>query len=307
MRDFGELMVLGAVWGASFLFMRWSAPEFGTLSLAWLRVSGGALFLLPILLWRQGRAPLAQMQALWRPMLVIGLVNSAAPFALFAYALQHLPAGAASILNATVPMWTALVAWVWIAQTPTALRVLGLLLGFVGVVLLVQARGAGAQAGELHLLGALACLLATLNYAVAAIGTQRWLGGLSPLAVATGSQLSAAAWLLLPGLLAWPAQWPGARSWLALLGLAVLCTGLAYLLYFRLFARVGASKAVTVTFLIPLFAIVWGALFLGERLSASMLGGGLLVLAGTALSLGLVKGWPRRPTLPAPPAPPAAR
>lgn len=291
MRDFLELLVLGAVWGASFLFMRWSAPEFGTLTLAWLRVSGGALFLLPILLWRQGRAPLLQMGRVWKPMLFIGLVNSAAPFALFAYALQQLPAGLASILNATVPMWTALVAWVWIAQTPTALRLTGLLLGFVGVVLLVTARDAGAASGALHLSGVLACLLATLNYAVAAIATQKWLARLSPLAVATGSQLAAAAWLLLPGVLAWPAALPGARSWAALVGLAVLCTGLAYLLYFRLFARVGPSKAVTVTFLIPGFAILWGALFLGERLSLGMLGGGALVLAGTALSLGLL---PRR-------------
>lgn len=291
MRDLLELLVLGAVWGASFLFMRWSAPEFGTLALAWLRVSGGALFLLPILLWRQGATPLRQMGRVWKPMLFIGLVNSAAPFALFAYALQHLPAGPASILNATVPMWTALVAWLWIGQAPTALRLMGLLLGFTGVVLLVSARGAALGGGELHLAGVLACLLATLNYAVAAIGTQRWLGSLSPLAVATGSQLAAASWLLLPGLLAWPQALPGGRAWLALAGLAVLCTGLAYLLYFRLFARVGPSKAVTVTFLIPLFAIVWGALFLGERLSLGMLGGGVLVLTGTALALGLL---PRR-------------
>lgn len=291
MRDLLELLVLGAVWGASFLFMRWSAPEFGTLALAWLRVSGGALFLLPILLWRQGAAPLCQMGRVWKPMLFIGLVNSAAPFALFAYALQHMPAGPASILNATVPMWTALVAWLWIGQAPTALRLMGLLLGFTGVVLLVSARGAALGGGELHLAGVLACLLATLNYAVAAIGTQRWLGSLSPLAVATGSQLAAASWLLLPGLLAWPQALPGGRAWLALAGLAVLCTGLAYLLYFRLFARVGPSKAVTVTFLIPLFAIVWGALFLGERLSLGMLGGGVLVLTGTALALGLL---PRR-------------
>jgi drug/metabolite transporter (DMT)-like permease len=291
MRDLLELLVLGAVWGASFLFMRWSAPEFGTLTLAWLRVSGGALFLLPILLWRQGRAPLAQMGPLWKPMAFIGLVNSAAPFALFAYALQHLPAGLASILNATVPMWTALVAWVWLAQAPGALRLMGLLMGFLGVVLLVTARGAGVATAEVQLAGVLACLLATLNYAVAAVATRQWLSGLSPLAVATGSQLSAAAWLLVPGLLSWPAVMPGTRSWAALLGLAVLCTGVAYMLYFRLFARVGPTKAVTVTFLIPLFAILWGALFLGEQLSLGMLGGGALVLAGTALSLGLL---PRR-------------
>jgi drug/metabolite transporter (DMT)-like permease len=287
--DLLELLLLGAVWGSSFLFMRWSAPEFGTLTLAWLRVTGGALFLLPILLWRQGREPLAQMRQCGWPLAVIGLLNSAAPFALFAYALQHLPAGIASILNATVPMWTALVAWAWIAQSPTAFRLMGLLLGVAGVTLLITAKGA-VPSGEVHLLGALACLLATLNYAFAAIGTKKWLGALSPLAVATGSQLAAAAWLLVPGLLALPAAMPGARSWAALAALAVLCTGVAYILYFRLFARVGPTKAVTVTFLIPLFAVLWGALFLGEPLTLGMLGGGALVLAGTALSLGL---WPK--------------
>jgi drug/metabolite transporter (DMT)-like permease len=168
---------------------------------------------------------------------------------------------------------------------------MGLLMGFLGVVLLVTARGAGVATAEVQLAGVLACLLATLNYAVAAVATRQWLSGLSPLAVATGSQLSAAAWLLVPGLLSWPAVMPGTRSWAALLGLAVLCTGVAYMLYFRLFARVGPTKAVTVTFLIPLFAILWGALFLGEQLSLGMLGGGALVLAGTALSLGLL---PRR-------------
>ncbi len=286
--DLAELLLLGAVWGASFLFMRWGAPEFGALTLAWLRVLGASLLLLPLLMLRQGKQPLSDMGQHWKPLLVFGLLNSALPFALFAFAALHLPAGLSSILNATVPMWSALVAWAWLSQAPTATRLLGLGIGFGGVVLLIWAKT--GLAGDARLWAVLACLLATLNYAVAAIGTKRWLGSLSPLTVATGSQVSAMLWLTLPGLLAWPATTPGARSWMSLGLLALLCTALAYILYFRLMSRVGAQNAVTVTFLIPLFAVLWGALFLGEALTLPMLGGGAMVLAGTALALGL---WPR--------------
>ncbi len=286
--DLAELLLLGAVWGASFLFMRWGAPDFGALSLAWLRVLGASLLLLPLLLVRQGWQPMHVMARHWKGLLAFGLLNSALPFALFAYAALHLPAGLSSILNATVPMWSALVAWVWLSQAPSNTRLVGLLVGFGGVVLLIWAKT--GLTGDARLWAVLACLLATLNYAVAAIATRRWLGDLPPLAVATGSQISAALWLTLPGLLTWPAVMPGARSWISLGLLALLCTALAYILYFRLLSRVGAQNAVTVTFLIPLFAVLWGAIFLGEALTLPMLGGGLLVMGGTALALGL---WPR--------------
>lgn len=287
--DLAELLALAAIWGASFLFMRWGAPEFGALSLAWLRVLLASLALLPLLVWRQGGGSLDLMRQHWRPLLLMSFANSALPFALFAYAALHLPAGLSSILNATVPMWGALVAWVWLGQAPTAWRLLGLAVGFGGVVLLVWAKT--GLSGDARFWAVLACLLATLNYAVAAMATKRWLGDLPPLAVATGSQLGAAAWLLLPGWWAWPAVMPGPNAWGSLLALALVCTGVAYILYFRLMTRVGPTNAITVTFLIPVFAVIWGALFLGEPLTLPMLGGGLLVLAGTAMALGL---WPRR-------------
>ncbi len=287
--DLTELLALAAIWGASFLFMRWGAPEFGALSLAWLRVGLASLALLPLLAWHQGRPSLALLRQHWRALLGLSLVTSALPFALFAYAALHLPAGLSSILNATVPMWSALVAWWWLQQAPTAWRSLGLVLGFAGVVLLVWTKtGLG---GDARFWAVLACLLATLNYAVSAVGTKRWLDGVPPLVVATGSQLGATVWLTLPGLWAWPATLPGTQAWASLAALALLCTGVAYILYFRLIARVGPTNAVTVTFLIPVFAILWGALFLAEALTWPMLGGGLLVLGGTALALGL---WPRR-------------
>jgi drug/metabolite transporter (DMT)-like permease len=286
--DLAELLALAAIWGASFLFMRWGAPEFGALSLAWLRVGLASAALLPLLAWHQGRPSLQLLRQHWRALLALSLVTSALPFALFAYAALHIPAGVSSILNATVPMWSALVAWWWLRQAPTAWRSLGLALGFGGVVLLVWTKtGLGSDA---RFWAVLACLLATLNYAVSAVGTKRWLEGVPPLVVATGSQLGATLWLTLPGLWAWPATLPGGSAWASLLALALLCTGVAYILYFRLIARVGPTNAVTVTFLIPVFAVLWGAMFLAEALTWAMLGGGLLVLGGTALALGL---WPK--------------
>jgi drug/metabolite transporter (DMT)-like permease len=287
--DIAELLALAAIWGASFLFMRWGAPEFGALTLAFLRVGLAALALLPLLAWHQGRPSLALLHTHWRALLGLSLITSALPFALFAYAALHLPAGLSSILNATVPMWSALVAWVWLAQAPTRWRSAGLLIGFGGVVLLVWAKT--GLTGDARFWAVLACLLATLNYAVSAVATRRWLGDAPPLVVATGSQIGASVWLLLPGLWAWPAAAPSAAAWGSLAALALLCTGVAYILYFRLLARVGPTNAVTVTFLIPLFAVIWGALFLQETLTLPILGGGVLVLLGTALALGL---WPRK-------------
>lgn len=286
--DIAELLLLAAVWGASFLFMRIASPEFGPLALALLRVGGAALFLLPLLWLRQGRQPLLGPRPL--AMLAVAFMNSALPFALYAYAALHLPAGLSSILNATVPMWGALVAWVWMGEQLDRYRALGLLLGFAGVAWLVQAKtGLNLNAS---LWAVLACLLATLNYAIGAVATKRWLGGaVTPLGVAAGSQFASMLWLLPFGVWAWPAALPSATAWANLAGLALLCTGVAYILYFRLMARVGPTKAVTVTFLIPVFAVLWGALFLGEALTLPMAGGGALILAGTALALGL---WPRR-------------
>jgi drug/metabolite transporter (DMT)-like permease len=142
-------------------------------------------------------------------------------------------------------------------------------------------------AGDAKLWAVLGCLLATLNYAVAAFGTKRWVGDLSPLTVAAGSQVGAALLLVIPGLLAWPATLPGSRAWLSVGLLALLCTALAYILYFRLMNRVGPQNAVLVTFLIPVFAVLWGAVFLAEALTLPMLAGGVLVLTGTAMALGL--------------------
>jgi len=286
--DLAELLLLAAIWGSSFLFMRLGVPEFGPIPLAAVRVGVASLLLLPLL---AVRGQFGGLRAHWRGLLVVGALNSAAPFVLFSFAALSITAGLSSIVNATTPLWTALIAFAWLGQRLTPLRVLGLLIGFAGVAFLAWDK-ASFKPGADHagLLALLACAAATLCYGIAANATRRMLHGVPPLTVAAGSQFAAA--LLLAPLAAglWPAAAPGALAWGSALALALLCTALAYLMYFRLMSRVGPTNAVSVTFLIPLFAILWGALFLRETVTAPMLAGGAIVAVGIALALGLVGG-----------------
>jgi drug/metabolite transporter (DMT)-like permease len=288
-----EFVILAALWGASFLFMRLGAAEFGPAPTAGLRVGLAALCMLPLFL----KAPVwAHFRARWRPILIVGVLNSGLPFLLFSFAVLHIPTGISAILNATVPLTGALVAWLWLKDRPGGSRVLGLVIGFVGVTLLVlgksgvNAQGAPSAGGSnMSLIAMGACLLATLSYGIAASFTKRYLSGVNPLASAAGSQIGATLALALPMLLWWPAQPPSSGAWTAVAALAVLCTAIAYVLYFHLIERAGPAKALTVTFMIPVFALIYGALFLGETISAWMLGCGVVIVAGTALSTGLVR------------------
>ena len=289
--DIGELVLLAALWGASFLFMRLGAHEFGPIVLAAVRVGLASVMLIPLL---ASRGQLSDLRRHWKGLLIVGALNSAIPFALFSFAALSITAGLSSIVNATTPLWTAVVAFIWLRQGLTPLRVLGLVIGFAGVAFLAWDK-ASFKPGADHsgLLAVLACAAATFCYGVAANATKRYLAGVSPLAVATGSQFAAALLLALPAAWLWPAAMPGGVAWGAAFGLAALCTALAYILYFRLMSRVGPTNAVSVTFLIPLFAILWGALFLQEAITAQMVAGGAIVLVGIALALGLVGAKPR--------------
>jgi len=282
-----DLVLLGALWGASFLFMRVGAAEFGALPTAAVRVAIAALFLLPIAVWR-GHGPTLVRQ--WRPIFGIGIFNSGVPFALFCFALLTITAGLGAVLNATAPMFGALVAWAWFSERPRGWRVPGLLIGFAGVAMLAgDAVGfRSGTAGHAALWAVLACLAACLSYGIAASATRRWLVGVPPLAAAAGSQIGATAVLALPAVWTWPAQWPSLRAWWALLVLGVFCTGLAYVLYFRLIDAAGPARALTVTFLVPVFAVFYGVVFLDERVTAWMLLCAAVIVCGVALSTGLL-------------------
>lgn len=282
-----DFVLLAVIWGASFLFMRTATQEFGVFATAGLRTLIGAAFLLPLLLWRGHATALRQYGV---RTLLIGVTNSAIPFACFSYALLSISTGLSAILNATVPLFGALVAWAWLGDRPTRLRMLGLAIGFAGVTALAwnkasfQPDAAGQSSGW----AVLACLLATLCYGISASLAKRFLGGVPALVSSAGSQIGATAALAPLMLWHWPATVPGLQAWGAIAGLGLLCTGLAYVLYFRLIERAGPARALSVTFAIPVFAVAYGVLLLGETVTLWMLGCAGVIVLGTALSSGLL-------------------
>lgn len=296
-----EFLLLAALWGASFLFTRLGAAEFGALPTAGMRVALASLFLLPVFLVK---GVWADFRARAKPILFVGLLNSGIPFALFAYAVLHITTGLSSILNATVPLSGALVAWLWLKDRPGGSRMLGLAIGFAGVTLLVIGKSgfsamgvaSGSSTGS-TLLAMGACLLATLCYGIAASFTKRYLTGAHPLATATGSQIGASLGLAIPTFVLWPSQPVSATAWGAVAAVALLCTAIAYIIFFHIIEKAGPSRALTVTFLVPVFALVYGSVFLGEVITPWMIGCGVVIICGTALSTGLMRvRWLERQT-----------
>ena len=286
-RDLLDLTLLAALWGGSFLFMRYAVPDFGVVPLIWLRVALASVCLLPLLLLKRQFGALRQQAG---ALTVMSLFNSGLPFLLIAWATLSITAGLASIMNAMTPVFTALIGALWLGDRLDGRRSLGLLLGLAGVALLAADKADFRPGGSGWAI--VAMLLATACYGFAANHTRRYLQGVPALVNATGTQLVSALVLLPPALWSWPERMPGLGPWLAALVLGVACSALAYLLFFRLIARVGASRAVTVTFLVPVFGTLWDALFLGEPVTASMLAGGAVVLLGTGLATGVIGGRP---------------
>lgn len=295
--DILQLLVLAAIWGGSFLFIRIGVTDFGVAPLVAVRVGVGALFLLVTLFARRpARSVVATFRSHARALLVVGILNSAAPFCLFSWAEYTLSAGVTSVLNATTPLWGALVAYLWLKDRLGGLRIVGLAIGFVGVIGLVWDQVAapppGGATAATTALAAGAGLAAALLYGIAASYTKRHLTGVEPLSVAAGT-MTAAALVLLPfAIFTWPTTSVSARSWGAVIALGIVCTGVAYLMYFRLIASIGPARTITVTFVIPVFGILWGALFLGESVSAGMIEACVAILAGTVLATGFIARLP---------------
>ncbi len=283
-----QFVLLAAIWGSSFLFMRLGALEFGALPTAGLRVAIASLFLLPILLWR-GLGP--QLAQHWKKVFFVGLLNSAIPFACFSFALLSISTGLSAILNATVPLFGALVAWAWLKDRPHGWRIAGLAIGFAGVAMLAwdKASFKPDASGVASGWAVLAVLLACLCYGISASYTKRYLSGLSSLVTATGSQVGASLGLALPTVYLWPLRTPAAPAWLAMATLGVLCTGVAYILYFWLIENIGPARALTVTFVLPVFAVIYGVIFLAETVSLWMLLCAAIIVCGTALAANLIK------------------
>jgi drug/metabolite transporter (DMT)-like permease len=274
--DAFELGLLGAIWGASFLFQRVSAPQFGALPLGELRLVLGAAVLLPFL-WRDRAAfPLS----LWPRIALVGAINSAIPFALFAWAAQRAPAGVIAISNSMAVLFTALVAFMFFGERIALRQGVALVAGFAGVVVLAGAKTAGMSLGWAVAAGTSAAFL----YGIGVNLIRHWLAGLPPVALAAGT-LSCAAILLAPfAVAAWPAGPKTTAAWGSAVALGVICSGLAYAMYYRLIQRIGGARAVTVTYLVPLFAVVWAWWLLGERPTLPMILAGALILGSVALS-----------------------
>lgn len=278
---------VAAIWGGSFLFMRIAAAEFGPFATAALRMGIGAMVMLPLLWWR-GLLP--QMWANWWPIFWTSLINAGIPFACYSFAVLHITTGLSAILNATVPMFAALVAWVWLGHRLTTWRTLGIVIGFVGVVML-----AGEQAalkGDslwLSIVAIAACLVATLCYGVSGNIIKERLSHVHPWVNAGGTMLGATVWLALPAALTWPLVMPSASAWSAVTAVAIVCSALAFMLYFELLQRTDTTKTMSVTYLIPVFAIVYGVTWLDEHVTLWMLLCGAIVVLGTALATGLIR------------------
>ncbi len=289
-----DFMLLAAVWGASFLFMRIGVIEFGPLATAGVRVAIASAFLLPFLLYKR-LGP--QLLVHWKHVFFVGVLNSAIPFVCFSFALLAISTGLSSMLNATVPLFGALVAWFWLRDKPTRSRALGLLVGFMGVAMLGwdQASIKTGASGIAPVWAVLAGLFACACYAVSASYTRRFLADVPPLVIATGSQIGAMLSLVLPALWFRPTHMPGISAWVALLTVGILSSGIAYILFFRLIANAGPSRALSVTYVVPVFAVLYGLIFLGEQVTPWMLICGAVIVAGTALSTGLFNLKKRQP------------
>jgi drug/metabolite transporter (DMT)-like permease len=276
--DYARLLVLSTIWGASFLFLRLAVPEVGAIDTAFFRVLIALTVLLPVLWWKGERLDLRANIGAY---LMIGGLGAGIPFLLFGYAAHHLPAGYSALLNATTPLFGALCAAVGLGEPLTRRRVLGLFSGLAGVAVLMGLGPVEITRETLQSAGA--CLSAALLYGITGVLLKRRKPPLAPRMVAAGSQIGAVLVLLVPAALAPLPGTVGTVAAASILGMGVLSTGVAYLIYFKLFEDVGPTKALTVTFLVPLFALIWAALLLGEPLSLRLVPGTALILIAMTL------------------------
>lgn len=268
--------------------MRVAVPEFGPFALIAVRVFIASLVLLPIWYWRESSQGIRSVRSHWRELLIVGIFNSAVPFVLFAYSTLYITGGLASILNSTATIWTAVVAWLWLHKKPTIQTIAGLVLGLAGVIILVSDSVSGASSAGRGI-GALAAAFAAVLYGFAANYASEKLVGVSALTIATISLVAATLVLMPLAVIFAPEAKISVQGWAAVLAMGLFSTALANIIYFYLLNAVGPTRAVTVAFLIPVFGTLWGVLFIDEIISAGMLLGGLVVLAGIALVSNVVR------------------
>ncbi|MFO1504080.1 MAG: DMT family transporter [Steroidobacteraceae bacterium] len=277
-----QLVLLGAIWGGSFLFMRIAVNDFGPVPLVFMRLALGSLLLLPFL-WRE-RAKFTLQR--WPMMALIAAINSALPFLLFAWAAERAPAGVGAIANGMTALCAALMGFLFFHEKLTARQSIALVTGFTGIIVLASGKMAGMSVGWASIAGGAASLMYGLGIHMA----RRHLQGL-PSAALAAATLGSAALLAAPFAVAtWPDHPVPLKSWLSAAALGMLCTGIAFAIFYRLIGRIGANRTSIVTYLIPPFGVAWGWLFLDEPVTATMAIACALILGSVALS----QGWSAR-------------
>ena len=297
-RDWSLLAVLSVLWGGSFFFNGVVLKELPPLTVVLLRVALAAMILLPVLRAYQIRFPVGLSG--WKPFFAIALLNNVLPFSLIVMGQTYIPSGLASILNATTPLFTVMVMAAAGDEKLHARRVVGIVTGLIGVIILhgqdvhgqgVQGQDLGFQSGEG--VGILLCLAAAFSYGLSALYARRKLSNSPPLATATFQLLASALMMTIVAAVferPWQLPMPGVTTWLAMIGLSALSTALAYIVFFQVLRRSGSTNVMLVTLLIPVTAILLGYLVLGESISlreiigALVIGSALLLIDGRVLS-----------------------
>lgn len=282
LEDYLVLILLSAIWGASFLFLRVASPVFGPFFLIEMRVASALLVILPVCI---ALGKQHEILSNWRPIFLLSLCNMTVPFCLLAYATLSIGAGFASIINSTVPFFTAIFAFTLWQQRLSLKAIVGMFIGFFGVVLLMLDYS-GPLASSVSLLAIAAGILASVFYGLAINLMAQYLPAVSGVAVTTGSLIFSSLTLLPLAVWQMPEIMPTGSIWLSVLSLGIICTGFAFVLFYRLISRIGSNLAVTNTFMIPLFSLFWANLFLAEEVTFFMLFACTLVLTGVGLTTG---------------------
>lgn len=284
-QDIARLIILAAIWGGSYALIRIVAPALSGMGTAWIRMILGGLLLCGYALILGTDLG---MRRWWKQYLFIGALSSAIPFSLIGYAMKTLPATYGSVLNALSPLFGALFSAALLGEHLSGRKLAGIALGFMGVGILVRLGPVDVTTDLL--LGAAACVLATASYGYFAVHTKKHLGGAPNMGLAAGTLFFPALPLTIFAVPSLPSSWPSTTVLVATAVLAVVCSGVAYVIYFRLIRDVGPSRAISVTFLIPVFGSIWGVLFFGETVDLTSVLGTLKILAGMALLLGRAPG-----------------
>lgn len=285
LRDYIELLILSAIWGSSFLFLRIASPEFGPIFLIEMRVASGLIVLLPICLLL---GKFQELKENWKMIFILSLSNMTIPFCLFAYSALNMGAGILSIINATVPFFTAIIAFLVYQQRMTRYGLIGLMVGFMGVAVLVF--DPSESSGVTNDLAIPSALFACVLYGVALNIVSHKLQGVSGISITTGALFFSTIVLIPFAVIERPEVMPQGSVWFSVLALGVVCTGFGYILFYRLIARIGSQQAIMTTYLIPIFSILWGNLFLAESITLFMIFGGMLVLMGVGMTTGRFPG-----------------